>query len=128
MWPVRNPDSTTFVGAIESSELFGLRIYQEAVRRGSERAHKIVFLIDGARYNKSIASTQFPVAVHIIDLYHARENLAAWPKPSVSTTLSSALGATFWTWVESRTSSIRQTPISMPFRSATLKAIYCAKT
>ncbi len=80
MWPVRNPDSTTFVGAIESSELFGLRIYQEAVRRGSERAHKIVFLIDGARYNKSIASTQFPGTVHIIDLYHAREHLAALAK------------------------------------------------
>lgn len=36
-WPVRDSDSTTYVGAIESSELFGLRIYQEAVRRGSDR-------------------------------------------------------------------------------------------
>jgi hypothetical protein len=75
-WPVRDPDSTTYVGAIESSELFGLRIYQEAVRRGSEQAGKIVVLTDGARYNKTIASTHFPGAVHIIDLFHAREHLA----------------------------------------------------
>jgi len=74
--PVRDPDATTYVGAIESSEFFGLRIYQEAVRRGCEHADKIVVLTDGARYNKTIASTHFPGAVHIIDLYHAREHLA----------------------------------------------------
>ena len=79
-WPVRDPYSTTYVGAIESSELFGLRIYQEAVRRGSEQAHKIVVLIDGARYNKSIASTHFPEAVNIIGLYHAREHLSGLAK------------------------------------------------
>ena len=79
-WPVRDPDSTTYGGAIDSSELFGLRIYQEAVRRGSEQAHKIVVLTDGARYNKTIASTHFPGAVHIIDLYHAREHLAGLAK------------------------------------------------
>lgn len=74
-WPVRDPHSTTYVGAIESSELFGLRIYQEAVRRGCEQAGQIVVLTDGARYNKTIVSTHFPEAVHIIDLYHAREHL-----------------------------------------------------
>ncbi len=80
MWPVRNPDSTTYVGAIESSELFGLCIYQEAVRWGSQQAHKIVVLTDGARYNKTIASTHLPGAVNIIDLYHAREHLAGLAK------------------------------------------------
>lgn len=74
--PVRDDESTTYVGAIESSELFGLRIYQEAARRGCEQADKIVILTDGARYNKTIAATHFPRAVHIIDLYHAREHLA----------------------------------------------------
>ncbi len=73
--PVRDPDSTTYVGAIESSELFGLRIYQEAVARGCEKAGKTVVLTDGARYNKTIASTHFPGAVHVIDLFHAREHL-----------------------------------------------------
>jgi hypothetical protein len=74
--PLRDEGSTTYVGAIESSELFGWRIYQEAVRRGSLQAEKIVVLTDGARYNKTIVATHFPVAVHIIDLYHAREHLA----------------------------------------------------
>jgi hypothetical protein len=32
-YPQRDPDSTTYVGAIESSTLFGWRIYAEAVRR-----------------------------------------------------------------------------------------------
>ena len=78
--PVRDPDSTTYVGAIESSTLFGMRIYQEAVRRGCERARQIIVLTDGARYNKTIAATHFPRAIHIIDLYHAREHLAELAK------------------------------------------------
>jgi hypothetical protein len=78
--PVRDPDSTTYVGAIESSEMFGWRIYQEALERGISRAGATVVLTDGARYNKTIASTHFPEAVHIIDLYHAREHLSSLAK------------------------------------------------
>jgi hypothetical protein len=78
--PVRDPDSTTYVGAIESSTLFGLRIHEEALRRGSQHAKQIIVLTDGARYNKTIASTHFPGAVHIIDLYHAREHLSELAK------------------------------------------------
>jgi len=33
-YPIRNPDSTTFVGSIERAEAFGWRIYGEAWRRG----------------------------------------------------------------------------------------------
>jgi hypothetical protein len=73
--PIRDPDSTTYVGAIESSELFGMRIYQEAERRAASRAGRLVVLSDGARYNKTIVATHFPGATHIIDLYHAREHL-----------------------------------------------------
>src|SRR5207244_9939446 len=32
--PIREPDSTTYVGAIETAEEFGFRIYTEAYRRG----------------------------------------------------------------------------------------------
>ena len=73
--PVRDPDSTTYTGAIETSEAFGWRIYAEAVARGLERAQKVVVLTDGAAYNKSIIDMHLPDAVHIIDLYHAREHL-----------------------------------------------------
>ena len=73
--PMRDPDSTTYVGAIESSGLFGWRIYAEALRRGLERAKEVIVLTDGARYNRSIAQMHFPYAVHIVDLYHAFEHL-----------------------------------------------------
>jgi hypothetical protein len=35
---VRDPDSTTYVGAIETAEEFGKRIYLEAWKRGWSRA------------------------------------------------------------------------------------------
>lgn len=73
--PQREPDSTTYVGAIESSELFGWRIYAEAARRGLEQAREVIVLSDGARYNHTIARTHFPCATHIVDLFHAVEHL-----------------------------------------------------
>lgn len=75
--PQRDPDSTTYVGAIESSTLFGWRIYAEALRRGLERAQQVIVLTDGARYNHTIAHTHFPNAIHIVDLFHAYEHLTA---------------------------------------------------
>jgi len=75
--PVRDPASTTYVGAIEGSEAFGWRIYAEALRRGLDRARCVAVLTDGARYNKTIAQLHFPQAIHIIDLRHAEEHLSA---------------------------------------------------
>jgi hypothetical protein len=74
-YPVRDEESTSFVGAIESSERFGERIYTEALRRGLERAQRAVIIADGAKYNWEIAALHFPHAVQIVDLYHAREHL-----------------------------------------------------
>jgi hypothetical protein len=73
--PQREPDSTTYVGATESSQLFGWRIYAEAVRRGLEQAREVIVLSDGARYNHTIANTHFARATHIVDLFHAFEHL-----------------------------------------------------
>ena len=73
---VRDPESTTFTGAIESAEDFGWRIYGEAVRRGLRSAQQVVTLGDGAEWVKNIADTHFPGATHIIDLYHAKEHVA----------------------------------------------------
>lgn len=78
--PVRDPESTTYAGAIEDSDSFGWRIYAEATRRGLDRAMNVVVLTDGAGYNKSIAQTHFPNATHIIDLYHAREHVSDMAK------------------------------------------------
>jgi len=73
---MRDPESTSFVGAIESSDEFGWRMYGEALRRGLNRADKVVVIGDGARWIKTVADTHFPDAVVIIDLYHAREHVA----------------------------------------------------
>ncbi|MCL5885247.1 MAG: ISKra4 family transposase [Deltaproteobacteria bacterium] len=75
-FPVRDPGSTTFVGAIEPAEAFGLRIYAEALRRGLAEAQRVVVLGDGAEWVRNIAQTHFPGATQILDLYHAREHVA----------------------------------------------------
>ena len=73
--PIRDPASTTFVGAIEGAEHFQWRIYAEAVRRGLYQARRVVIVTDGAEWIKNIVHTHFPRSTHIIDLYHAREHL-----------------------------------------------------
>lgn len=75
-FPVRDPQSTTFVGAIENAETFGWRLYSEALRRGLLHAGQVVVLADGAEWIKNLAEMHFPGATVIIDLYHAREHVS----------------------------------------------------
>jgi hypothetical protein len=73
--PIRDENSTSYVGAIETAEQFGLRIYTEAGRRGWDRAVLRVLMGDGAVWIWNIGDQHFPGAVQIVDLYHAREHL-----------------------------------------------------
>jgi hypothetical protein len=75
--PIRDPASTTYVGAIEDSQAFGWRIFAEALRRGLDKARRIAVLTDGARYCQTLVALHFPGAIHIIDFYHACEHLDA---------------------------------------------------
>ena len=75
-YPIRDEDSTTYVGAIETAEAFGPRIHAEAVRRGLRQAQKVVVLGDGAPGSGELPRSFFPWAVEIVDLYHARAHLA----------------------------------------------------
>jgi len=72
--PVRDDESTSYTGAIETAELFGRRIYQEAIRRGMNSAGETVVIGDGAPWIWNIADEQFYGATQIVDLYHAREH------------------------------------------------------
>jgi len=74
-YAIRDPDSTTYVGAIETADEFGKRIYLESWNRGWSRAEKKVVMGDGAEWIWNLAEQHFPGAVHIIDLYHARQHL-----------------------------------------------------
>jgi hypothetical protein len=73
--PVRDEGSTTYVGAIETAEDFGLRIYTEAYNRGWDRATIRVVMGDGSHWIWNLADRHFPGAIQIVDLYHAREHL-----------------------------------------------------
>jgi hypothetical protein len=72
---IRDPDSTTYVGAIETAEEFGKRLYVEAWKRGWSRAGNKVVMGDGAEWIWNLAEQHFPGAVQIVDLYHARQHL-----------------------------------------------------
>jgi hypothetical protein len=74
-YAIRDPDSTTYVGAIETAEEFGKRIYLEAWNRGWSRAEKKVFMGDGSEWIWNIAEQHFPGATQIVDLFHARQHL-----------------------------------------------------
>lgn len=74
-YAIRDPDATTYTGAIEPANLFGNRIYQETWNRGWSRAGKKVVIGDGAEWIWNIAEQHFPGAIQIVDLYHAREHL-----------------------------------------------------
>jgi hypothetical protein len=74
-YPIRDPDSTTYVGAIETAEELGKRLYLEAWKRGWSRAQKKVVMGDGAEWIWNLAADHFPGAVQIVDLYHARQHL-----------------------------------------------------
>jgi hypothetical protein len=73
--PIRNPDSTTYTGSIESAEEFGFRLYTEAWRRGWEYAKLKIVRGDGALWIWNLADRHFPGAIQIVDLYHARQHL-----------------------------------------------------
>jgi hypothetical protein len=72
---IRDPDSTTYTGAIETAEEFGKRLYLEAWNRGWSRAQQRVVMGDGAEWIWNLAEPYFPGAVQIVDLYHARQHL-----------------------------------------------------
>jgi hypothetical protein len=74
-FPIRDPDSTTYSGGIESAEEFGRRLYAQAYGRGWSRALQKVVMGDGAEWIWNLVALHFPDALQIVDLYHARQHL-----------------------------------------------------
>ena len=72
--PIRDEQSTSYVGAIETADDFASRLYKEAKRRGIDRAAEVCVIGDGALWIWNIADEQFHGACQIVDLYHAREH------------------------------------------------------
>jgi hypothetical protein len=74
-YAIRDPDSTTYTGAIQNAEQFGKRLYLETWKRGWSRAQKKVVIGDGAEWIWNLAKEHFPGAIQIVDLFHARQHL-----------------------------------------------------
>ncbi len=75
--PIRDPDSTTYIGKIESVDTFGPRLYAEALSRGLANAGRVAFIGDGAAWIWNMAEEHFKGATQILDYYHAAEHLSA---------------------------------------------------
>lgn len=73
--PMRDHNSTTYMGGFDPSVDFGVRLRREALRRGLARARTVAFIGDGAAWIWEVARVNFPLAILILDLYHALERL-----------------------------------------------------
>lgn len=73
--PMRDYQSTSYVGTLESVESFAPLLREEANRRGIGKARTVVFIGDGAAWIWELARTHFPLAILILDFYHMMEYL-----------------------------------------------------
>jgi hypothetical protein len=73
--PLRDPDSTSYVGTYQGCREIAVLLHQEARRRGLDRASQVVYLGDGAAWVWENCRLTFPGAVEILDFYHASEHV-----------------------------------------------------
>lgn len=74
--PVRDAASTSSLCGLETAADFGLRLRQEARRRGLGQSQQVVRLGDGAAWVWALGRVNFSFALEILDYYHAREHLS----------------------------------------------------
>ncbi|MGH3193170.1 MAG: ISKra4 family transposase [Streptosporangiaceae bacterium] len=73
--PVRDPASSSYLATFEPAAVFGDLVEAEGIRRGAAHIRQVTILGDGAAWIWNIASSKFPEATQIVDLFHAREHL-----------------------------------------------------
>jgi hypothetical protein len=78
--PIRDPDSTSYLGNFACSTDFGPLVRQAALARGLAAARQVIFLGDGAAWVWEIARTCFPQAAQVLDYYHASEHVVSLAK------------------------------------------------
>jgi hypothetical protein len=74
-YPVRDPGSSSYVATFEPAAVFAGLVEAEGIRRGAGHVRQMTILGDGAAWIWNIASSKFPEATQIVDLFHAREHL-----------------------------------------------------
>ena len=74
-YPVRDRDSSSYIATFEPAAVFAGLVEAEGIRRGAGHVRQLTILGDGAAWIWNIASSKFPEATQIVDLFHAREHL-----------------------------------------------------
>ena len=74
-YPVRDPGSSSYIATFEPAAVFAGLVKAEGTRRGADHVRQLTVLGDGAAWIWNIASSKFPGATQIVDLYHAREHV-----------------------------------------------------
>jgi hypothetical protein len=82
-YPIRDEASTSYVGAIESCEEFGRRLYAEAWQRGWARADQKAVLGDGSEWIRNQAALHFSDATTSSISTRAESTWAAWRPNSI---------------------------------------------
>ena len=75
--PLRDYQTTSYVASFAPADEFMVLFRQEAIRRRIAAALVLVLLGDGAAWIWEQGKLCFPLAIQILDLYHALEHLAA---------------------------------------------------
>jgi hypothetical protein len=74
-YPVRDRASSSYIATFEPAAAFGGLVKAEGIRRGADHVRQLTIIGDGAAWIWGIATSKFPEATQIVDLYHAREHL-----------------------------------------------------
>jgi hypothetical protein len=74
-YPVRDRDSSSYIATFDPAAAFGDLVKAEGIRRGADHVRQLTIIGDGAAWIWGIATSKFPEATQIVDLYHAREHL-----------------------------------------------------
>jgi len=74
-YPLRDPDSSSYLATFAPAPEFGILMAAEARRRGAGHIRQLTILGDGAVWIWNLAAAHFPEATQIVDLFHAREHL-----------------------------------------------------
>ena len=96
-YPVRDRASSSYIATFEPAAAFGDLVKAEGIRRGADHVRQLTIIGDGAAWIWGIATSKFPQATQIVDLYHAREHLY-----SLTRSLEFMLGDSKDAWLAAR--------------------------
>jgi len=74
-YPVRDRGTCSYIATFEPAAVFADLVKAEGIRRGADHVRQFTILGDGAAWIWNLASSKFPEATQIVDLFHAREHL-----------------------------------------------------